>query len=290
MSWNYLPASAVPAMPGSLSETGEQSVMSNGINTVSKSSDSDSETGYLTMPQYGMTCKPSTGSRGLDEWISSLVGSRASRSASQESKKGLTMKGTCGLTPSESLARYDRDSHSWRTYQLCLLPGTLDESLETYPKSGMIVDGLLYQLPTLEHLTCGKGSGSWPTPASADQRSGCQEPDGRRGLNLITRIRGAAKHRTPTTTNRGQYDGGTSTRQTYPTPGAADHRDRGGPKDAAIQRRKAIGKSIELTMTVDGSLNPSWVEWLMGYPIGATVLKGLAMPGFRRWLAQHGQY
>jgi hypothetical protein len=55
-------------------------------------------------------------------------------------------------------------------------------------------------------------------------------------------------------------------RRMFPTPCAADHRDRGGPSMPAIQRRVKIGKSIELSMTVDGALNPTWVEWLMGFP------------------------
>jgi hypothetical protein len=38
------------------------------------------------------------------------------------------------------------------------------------------------------------------------------------------------------------------------------------------------------------ALNPSWVEWLMGWPIGATALRRLATGRFRLWLEQHGKY
>lgn len=34
-------------------------------------------------------------------------------------------------------------------------------------------------------------------------------------------------------------------------------------------------------------LNPAWVEWLMGWPIGWTDLKPLAMARFRAWWQQH---
>ena len=34
-------------------------------------------------------------------------------------------------------------------------------------------------------------------------------------------------------------------------------------------------------------LNPQWVEWLMGWPIGWTELKPLAMDRFREWQQQH---
>lgn len=37
----------------------------------------------------------------------------------------------------------------------------------------------------------------------------------------------------------------------------------------------------------DGQLNPDWVEWFMGWPIGWTELKPLAMDRFREWQQQH---
>ncbi|MNJ30270.1 hypothetical protein D3C77_248670 [compost metagenome] len=33
--------------------------------------------------------------------------------------------------------------------------------------------------------------------------------------------------------------------------------------------------------------NPTWVEWLMGWPSGWTDLKPLEMAKFREWLQQH---
>jgi len=64
----------------------------------------------------------------------------------------------------------------------------------------------------------------------------------------------------------------------WPTPQASDNRDRGCMEDPSIQRRIKIGKQIGLTTAVketrsSGSLNPQWVEWLMGYPEGWTDLK-----------------
>jgi hypothetical protein len=37
-----------------------------------------------------------------------------------------------------------------------------------------------------------------------------------------------------------------------------------------------------------GKLNPNWVAWLMGWPIGWTDLKPLEMDKFRQWLRSHG--
>jgi hypothetical protein len=43
----------------------------------------------------------------------------------------------------------------------------------------------------------------------------------------------------------------------------------------SIQRRKDKGKQLNLSMVVSdqsGALNPTWVEWLMGFPEGHTDL------------------
>lgn len=37
-------------------------------------------------------------------------------------------------------------------------------------------------------------------------------------------------------------------------------------------------------------LNPDWVEWLMGWPIGHTALKPLATDKYREWQRQHGRF
>jgi len=63
-----------------------------------------------------------------------------------------------------------------------------------------------------------------------------------------------------------------------PTPAAADSRNRGNPEDPVVKRRIAIGKQVNLSMVVSGPLNPEWIEWLMGFPIGWTDLRPLATP------------
>lgn len=71
----------------------------------------------------------------------------------------------------------------------------------------------------------------------------------------------------------------------WPTPGAADNRDRGHLGMPAIQRRAAKGKQLNLGMVVSdqsGALNPEWVEWLMGYPIGWTDCEPSETPSSRR--------
>ena len=48
-------------------------------------------------------------------------------------------------------------------------------------------------------------------------------------------------------------------------------------------------KGKPLPRVVGGQLNPDWVEWLMGWPIGWTDLKPLATDRFQEWLRLHGR-
>ena len=76
----------------------------------------------------------------------------------------------------------------------------------------------------------------------------------------------------------------------YPTPCAADGKDQAsGDLYAAINN--VGGQLTDPDMGViqaGGQLNPDWVEWLMGWPIGWTDLKPLVMDKFQEWLQAHG--
>ena len=66
----------------------------------------------------------------------------------------------------------------------------------------------------------------------------------------------------------------------WPTPNASDYRDRGNMSNPCVQKRIDNGKQLGLSMVVhptSGKLNPMWVEWLMGWPLGWTDLKPLEM-------------
>jgi DNA (cytosine-5)-methyltransferase 1 len=77
----------------------------------------------------------------------------------------------------------------------------------------------------------------------------------------------------------------------FPTPQASDCRDRGNMSNPAIQRRAENGKQLNLSMVVhptSGQLNPTWVEWLMGWPLGWTDLKPLETDKCPSVPQQHG--
>lgn len=107
--------------------------------------------------------------------------------------------------------------------------------------------------------------GNWPTPRANDgqKRGDFDENNPRNGLA------GAVKK--------------------WPTPNASD-----GAKWSAQTKkeRQAKGQQVRLCheLGAGGRLNPQWVEWLMGWPIGWTDLQPLETDRFREWLAQHGGF
>ncbi len=191
-----------------------------------------------------------------------------------------------------SFASYDQESSSWRTCQRSLLGGWIPYS-GRWPRAGMLRDGECSELTihwSAPHTGAKGGSVSrgWPTMTTSEAKRGhgYQRAQGRI-YPTLTGATGAAKAwPTPTVavatggqTSRGGARKGElllsgMVRQNWPTPAASDNRDRGGPSMPCIQRRSEKGKQVMLTMSVDGKLNPSWVEMLQGFPQGWTLTDG----------------
>lgn len=111
---------------------------------------------------------------------------------------------------------------------------------------------------------------AWPTPTSSlGTKGGRVTPrKGREGGTLIEAI--AARK--------------------WPTPQASDATKW---SNQSLAERKEKGQQIRLPTMVSpdggagGQLNPDWVEWLMGWPIGWSDLKPLETARFREWQQQH---
>ncbi len=58
-------------------------------------------------------------------------------------------------------------------------------------------------------------------------------------------------------------------RRTWPTPASRDYRY---PNAKPYSERGGGKKGEQLPNAIGGALNPQWVEWLMGFPIGWTDL------------------
>jgi hypothetical protein len=63
-------------------------------------------------------------------------------------------------------------------------------------------------------------------------------------------------------------------RKTFPTPTARDWKS--GKGKTQSERGRTAGPS--LAEVSGGQLNPMWVEWLMGFPLGWTDLEGSETP------------
>lgn len=57
-----------------------------------------------------------------------------------------------------------------------------------------------------------------------------------------------------------------------------------------IKERDQQSRGKPLNEQIGGMLNPTWVERLMGWPLGWTDLKPLEMGKFRERQKQHGNY
>ena len=168
MDYHSLPGRELENLPSSSSSpTTEQSDTSNGINTASQSSEPESQTASLTTPQSSVTYDSSTSDTQvsiLAEWIGSAGDSLVNRSALPVVALARPTNAICGPQQGTALASFDRPTSSWKMYQGCLLPDMNDESSLTWPKSGTIVNGTLFQRPSLVPPTFGNESGYWPTP------------------------------------------------------------------------------------------------------------------------------
>ena len=240
---------------------GEPSVQLNGKHIQQAYCSPDKMMEYSHLSRFGMMFKPLMENHGKELLMLYLEAFHAKTSRQQEGEMDLMEKeAECGKRWQGLLARYDQNTHSLRTVQ-CSLLEDLSESLQTWPRWGSMRNGECFQQPMLEQDIKEKEYGlSEKIPNN---------------INFF---------HTPCTTG---IDGGSSSRKAlrkriaqFPTPQASDHRDRGNLSNPSIQRRLKIGKQLNLSMVVhltSGQLNPMWVEWLMGWPIGWTDLKPLEM-------------
>ena len=171
MSWLFSQALVEEYLGENFSD-GEQSVPLNGKPIPQAYCAPDKMTKFSRLSRFGMMFKPLTESRGEELLMSYLADFRAKTSQPLEVETDLMEKeAECGIKWRGWLAKYDPSSCSWKTPQ-CSLLGEEQESLETLPKWGMTVDGLLWEHPMLERHTKEKECGFLPTPVASDCKGG----------------------------------------------------------------------------------------------------------------------
>jgi hypothetical protein len=152
------------------------------------------------------------------------------------------------------LAKFDRATSSWRTFQNSFVTDTGWERFsETWPKSGMTRNGIAFQLSPLVPTTFENVSGSLPTPTA-------------QGFSRFT------------------SSGGSNARKKWakmlpkmmPTITARDHRG-GCLPERSERMRETSARGLDLPSVLrllfpdsTGLVRPSWGEVRMGYPIGWT--------------------
>lgn len=279
MSFIFSQALVVACSPDKCSDT-DASAPSSGNPTPKPCSWHDRTMEVSRLSRYGMTCRPLTADRGAELLTSWLAGFPVRTSALQEKAQESTVPGrACGDTWRGSLAKFDPASSSWRTAQPSLL-GDSQESSVTWPRSGMTAGGLCWELPMSALRTSGTDFGlsveMWPTPTVCGNynRKGASATS---GDGLATAV---AKWPTPTASQRGDCPSerarntpGLASAVKWATPTVQDSKNNG----AASQMDR---NSRPLNAQVGGSLNPNWVEWLMGWPVGWTDLKPSGMDRF----------
>lgn len=297
----FSPESGADSLPTSSSDTGQLSLLS-GMDTPAKSCANEPpmdgspacECGKETL---GCSIHPST----PDKWIAFMRDSLARTLALLESRQAYLMEPDQVFTAKScaSLAWFDRDSCSWRTYQQSFLTDSEPYS-QTWPRWGMTragsayahpmserriteTDGLLWQTPVADDAVnrkAGKWNSRgepklsaqvmWPTP-----NTGGYQSDGElkmlaatglpiAELNAMTSRAAASK--------KAKY---------WPTPTNHNHKETGAPSQ--MKRN-----TVQLGDMVGGQLNPNWVGWLMGFPIGWASSKVTVTPRSRSKPPQHG--
>ncbi len=234
-----------------------------------------------------------------------------------EERESMAQDPACGVSSTDSYARYDPDTSSWRTSQGSLF-GEWIEYSETFAKSGMMRGGQLSPLPTSVPPTSERESGLWPTPvanevkkwptpkSSADHYGQPREND-RGDLQAAVNSPHQAEFPPPSATPYGSSGNGIkkntkagnrpsspamAQKNLWPTPCAHEDRAENYTLETS-ERHLKEGRQIHLAQAVrmpgqfptpssrekspnntlpdqierqGGQLNPTWVEWLMGYP------------------------
>lgn len=237
---------------------------------------------------YGTISNPSRASYIAGQWILSLPASHASRGALREHGAGPQMSGGSGPSSLSIFARLDPATSSWKTSQVSFLE-ELNTYSQTWPRAGSMRSGMCSARSRSVPLTGERDSSSWPTPIATISSSGFNKSgsaNAKKRPHLATLAR---KWSTPTA-----HDGrrpGADIKSTqgknlsrdaanWATPTSAEaHRGGGAPAEL---RRKSPNLSTQAVVSSrqeetaqsgamsDPALNPRFVEWLMGFPIGWT--------------------
>lgn len=299
MAWTYLQGSA--ELPSPWAHGSDPSLIVKSTDMLKPSYFQECETEFYRRRLFGTTSPPSTPQASPPQSTSFTAGFHVRTSALQDLARAWRESEAAFFSRSKgSYAMHNQLSFSWKTYPQSVL-GVAKLWGKHWPSSGLIVAGTLYQLRKWEHRTCesagfsllptptaseyGTGNNGtrdgktkyknpgrpslgfmakhslWPTPRASPNENRQTKPSpsqiaGRRGMNLSTAV------------------------QRWPTPTASEGA-KGSPRRKYGDGTMSLSAQVHHSVPSGGQLSPTWVEWLMGYPLGWTALGDWATQWYR---------
>ena len=253
MAWIFLAesgASVSHSSPGS-----EQLPIVNETDSLSQSYFRECLMDDSTELRSGMTSQPSK-DQCCHQSTSSLVDFHARTSVLQEMVQAWLESEVDYSTKLSGLQK--KLSHRLYSLKMCqpLELEVFKKSSEHLPIFGMTVGGLVYLPQALEPLTEGKDGSYLPTPTASTA-----------GTNGKKKCKLTGKWINPRPSLATM-----ASKNLWPTPVATDWKH--------SSHKQGNRKSKNLGAKVGGKLNPTWVEWLMGFPLEWTVLNASVMQWF----------
>lgn len=170
----------------------DQSLPSNGINTAVKFSENEQQKDGFQDCKCGKemsdcSIHPNTS----EKWIAYMRDSLVKILAIPEIKQELELKleVVCTVKPYASLALLDRDTCSLRTSQQSLVMDSEQLSV-ILPRSGMIQNGYVYELPIVGRIIIETDGGYWPTPTAHNAKEGAYPSEYTRNTPTLASVIG----------------------------------------------------------------------------------------------------
>lgn len=274
-------------LPTSFSATDQLSLLSGSLTPAESSENAllmdGSPTCECGRGMFDCSIHPST----PESWTAFMRDSLAKTLASLESRQAYLREPDQVFTVKscESLAWYDQSSCSWRTYQQSFLTDSEPYS-ETWPRWGMTVGGSAFAHPMSERRITETDGFSWATPTSRDWKGHTITNKHPQGFNKNI-CNDVKLWPTPTVQDsnkatkkwREDFQNNLTAavfnpQKMFPTPTAHNAKEKGSPS-------QLTRNTVQLGDLAGGNLNPNWVGWLMGFPIGWANSKATATPKSR---------
>lgn len=265
MSWLFSQALAEVSSVGT-SLAGEQFAQLNVMPTPHKFWRNDKTMEFSNLSRFGLTLQLLTEGHGTELLMSYLADFPAKTSAKLTEMPQASAEAVAdyGNNLSGLFAMLTPGGSTWKTAQ-CSLLEDLEPSSVTWQNSGSMLNGACYLRNPLVPPISGIDAGLWPTPCASrisQELSVQKSGDGRTKPNKL---------------------GWAVAVRTYPTPCARDYRTPGRSRLERTGQKNGDNQP----QVVGGALNPMWVEWLMGWPLGWTDLKPLEMDKYQQWQQLH---